>query len=160
MVLGNAGCRGPGRRRRLTYPRPPGARPRSCADTSHAAALDKKGLVRELGWGTAADDAAPPAQVLRQLDVAPLASSACDSGQAPIGIDEVCLDHAPGGGGACHGDSGTAAFQRVDGRRWAAGGSAGRTGAGRSVPCSQSPAVYTNLAYYAAWFRQHQQVGQ
>jgi secreted trypsin-like serine protease len=122
--------------------------------------LDEKGSVREVGWGTTADDAAQPARVLHQLDVSPLARSACDSGPALTGIDEICLDHAPGGGGACHGDSGTAAFQRVGGRRWAAVGSAGRTGAGRSVPCSQSPAVYTNLAYYATWFWQHQQLVQ
>jgi len=92
------------------------------------------------------------------LDVSPLARSACDSGPAPIGIDEVCLDHAPAGGGACHGDSGTAAFQRVDGRRWAAVGSTGRTGASRSLPCSQSPAVYTNLSYDATWFWRQQLV--
>jgi hypothetical protein len=116
--------------------------------------LDQKRPVREVGWGTTADDAAQPAQVLRQIDVPPLARSACDRGLAPIGIDEVCLDHAPGGGGACHGDSGTAAFQRVDGHRWAAVGSAGRTGVDRSVPCSQSPAIYTSLAYYASWFWQ------
>jgi hypothetical protein len=101
--------------------------------------LDQKRLVREAGWGTTADDAAQPAQFLRQIDVSPLARSVCDSGPAPIGIDEVCLGHAPGGGGACHGDSGTAAFQRIDGRRWAAVGSAGRTGVDKSVPCSQSP---------------------
>lgn len=122
--------------------------------------LDEERSVREVGWGTTADDAAQPAGVLRQLDVSPLARSACDSGPAPVGIDEVCLDHAPGGGGACHGDSGTAAFQRIDVHHWAAVGSAGRTGAGRSVPCSQSPAVYTNLAYYATWFRQHQQLAR
>jgi secreted trypsin-like serine protease len=118
--------------------------------------LDQQRPSREVGWGTTVDDAAQPARLLRQIDVSPLARSACDSGPAPIGIDEVCLGHAPGGGGACHGDSGTAAFQRVDGRGWAAVGSAGRTGVDRSVPCSQSPAIYTDLAYYATWLRQYQ----
>jgi hypothetical protein len=36
--LGSAGCRRPSRRRRLTHPRSPGARPRSGGDTSRRAA--------------------------------------------------------------------------------------------------------------------------
>jgi secreted trypsin-like serine protease len=114
--------------------------------------VDDTRQVREVGWGTTLDDGGQPARLLQRIDVSPLPRSACDSGPAPTGVDEVCFDHAAGGGGACHGDSGTAAFQRVDGRRWAAVGSTSRTGVARSVPCSQSPAIYTNLAYYASWF--------
>jgi hypothetical protein len=120
--------------------------------------VDQNRQIREVGWGTTSDDAGQPAQILQQVDVSPLPRSACDSGPAPIGVDEVCFNHAPGGGGACHGDSGTAAFQRVEGRRWAAVGSTGRTGVAKSVPCSQSFVIYTNLAYYAEWlWRQGQQ---
>ncbi|MEU4526035.1 hypothetical protein AB0F52_45850 [Amycolatopsis sp. NPDC024027] len=66
----------------------------------------------------------------------------------------MCRDHTPGGG---------APATAVPGRRLftastAAVGSAGRTGVDRSVLCSQSPAIYTNLACYAPWLRQHQQL--
>jgi hypothetical protein len=117
--------------------------------------VNAKRSVREVGWGFTSDDGTTASQFLNQIDVPPLLRSVCDSGPAPAGIDEVCSDQAARGGGACSGDSGTAAFQRIDGRRWAAVGSTSRP-VDESVPCSQALAIYTNLSYYAGWFWQQE----
>lgn len=106
---------------------------------------------REIGWGITTQQRAwgdaPAPQYLSQIDVPVAADARCRP--AGIGTGEICLGVPAGGGGACFGDSGTAALQHVDGDWTTAVGSASRAfGLGM---CGIHAMVYTDLDYYRPW---------
>lgn len=94
---------------------------------------------REIGWGLLhTADPALPLQ-LQQLDTKLLPSSACAA--AGITVGELCLDSPNGNSGACYGDSGGPALQRL-GRQWVAVGGASRE---TDPECGVGPNIYTDL---------------
>jgi secreted trypsin-like serine protease len=109
--------------------------------------VDVGGQVRLIGWGLTEFPPSPGATIpdlLQQRDTTRRPPTDCDGGF--IGAGESCF-----GGGACFGDSGSPALNRVgDDRfsnraRWVAVGIASRE-TSDTDPCGQ-PAVYTDPTY-------------
>ncbi|WP_422753084.1 S1 family peptidase [Micromonospora sp. WMMD708] len=104
-------------------------------------------VTRILGWGsTKASGEGPLPVTLQELDTTVTGKTACAA--AGITAGEICIANVNGTDGACYGDSGSPALQRLTPRTWAVIGGASR----ETEPiCGTGPTVYTSLPYYAGW---------
>jgi secreted trypsin-like serine protease len=117
------------------------------------------GPVKLLGWGvTEPDGEGPLPQFLQELDTKLVPAAQCtDQTGDTAGIGEICLANPNGTDGACFGDSGSPALQRIPGtNRWAGIGGTSRG----PVPCGIAPAVYTDWSYFRGWMYQVMRTGQ
>ncbi|WP_026361562.1 S1 family peptidase [Amycolatopsis nigrescens] len=111
--------------------------------------------VRILGWGQTCASwwgCEPPLpEDLRQLDTALVDTGRCRGGNIND-TGEICVSNA-GARGACYGDSGGPAIQRVDGR-WTVVGLTSRSGV-NNVDCATGPAIYTDIVVYEEYIRRY-----
>jgi secreted trypsin-like serine protease len=92
------------------------------------------------GWGMSEPDSAGTAtEMLQQLETTVTKSNRCDD--SGIAQDEICLHNPNGTDGACYGDSGGPAVQRVRGVLRLVGAAS----RGASQYCGVTPEVYTSL---------------
>jgi len=102
--------------------------------------------VRSVGWGLtdpAGIGTAP--QLLQEYDTKTLPAARCTTGAITVG--DICLDNPNGRTGACYGDSGSAAIEKIN-RRWQFVGIVSRSG---ELNCGEEPTVYTSAPDYAGF---------
>jgi secreted trypsin-like serine protease len=118
--------------------------------------LPDHSTVRLLGWGVTEPSGQGPAPInLQELDTTLLPAQQCAA--AGITAGEICVINPHGSVGACYGDSGGPALQRVGSHRWEVIGGASR----ETTPmCGTGPAVYTDVAYYRDWIYQVMRTGK
>nr|WP_042180050.1 serine protease [Kibdelosporangium sp. MJ126-NF4]CEL14182.1 secreted trypsin-like serine protease [Kibdelosporangium sp. MJ126-NF4]CTQ88549.1 secreted trypsin-like serine protease [Kibdelosporangium sp. MJ126-NF4] len=111
--------------------------------------------LRLLGWGQTCASwwgCQPPLpEDLRQLDTTLVDAARCPSGRITP-ASEICVSNV-GGKGACYGDSGGPAIQKVDGR-WAVVGLTSRSGV-NNIDCATGPAIYTDIVAYEQYIRRY-----
>jgi secreted trypsin-like serine protease len=117
--------------------------------------LDRPGApTRILGWGLTAPDGTSIPTRLQQLDTRLLPAGRCAA--AGITAGEICVA-SPHSTGACNGDSGGPAMQKVTSRQWQLIGGASREA---SAVCAQQPTVYTDIVFYRHWIAQVMRTGR
>lgn len=102
---------------------------------------------RLLGWGVTEPAGEGPLPTgLQEIDTRVVAPAQCAA--AGITAGEICVGNPHGTDGACYGDSGGPALQRVDSRRWSLVGGASRE---TTRACGTGPVVYTDITFYRNW---------
>ncbi len=118
----------------------------------------RSAVTRILGWGvTEPSGQAPDIPIdLQELDTRLVAPQRCTAGFISAG--EICVNNPHGTDGACYGDSGGPALQKVTANRWQVVGGASRTATNEPF-CGTAPTVYTDHTYYRNWMYQVMRTG-
>jgi len=117
--------------------------------------LRRAAVTRLLGWGvTEPSGEGPLPLILQELDTRVVRPERCAA--AGITAWEICVGNPNGTDGACFGDSGGPALQRITRNRWQVVGGASRE---TTAFCGTGAAVYTDLTYWRDWIYQVMRTG-
>jgi secreted trypsin-like serine protease len=84
--------------------------------------------------------------MLQEIDSKVVGSKKCKV--AGITAGEICVSNVNGTDGACFGDSGGPALQKITSKRWSLVGTTSRLA---SEGCGTGNTVYTDSAYFRRW---------